>query len=53
MGQGFPRPVLDVESESGCYSCKRGCFSEILRNLASFSSDFIYRCANAKIVNKK
>ena len=36
MGVTFYRPDFDVDYESKCYSRERGCFFEILRNLASF-----------------
>ena len=37
MGVSFSGPDFDVDYESKCYSRKRGCFFEILRNLTSFS----------------
>ena len=36
MGVTFSIPDFEVDYESECYSRERGCFFEILRNLASF-----------------
>ena len=41
MGVSFSRLYLDVDCESECYLRERGCFFEILLNLASFSCYYL------------
>ena len=43
MGVSFSGPDFDVDYEFECYSRERGCFFEILRNLASFSWYYLMR----------